>query len=99
MVFAQLRDQRPVKLSTETKPRLRGTTLQTHSVQTQPPDLAALKTLKGKGQDHCSWRKTHQDVSTGKLSPWNAMQARRGGGLKGNRTYHIMQGEQKFGMV
>lgn len=81
MVFAQLHDKRPVTLSTETESRLRGPTVLTHPVQMQSPESPALKTLKGKGQDHCSWRKAHQNVSTGKLSPWNAMQARWGNGL------------------
>lgn len=99
MVFAQLRGKRPVTLSTETESRLRGPTLLTYPVQTQPPESATLKMLKGKGQDHCSWKKVHRDMSTGKLSPWNAVQARGGDGLLGNRTYHGMQGEQKFGMV
>lgn len=101
MVFAQLRDKRPVTLSTETESRLRGPTLLTlhYPVQTQAPESATLKTLKGNGQDPCSWRKAHQDASTGKLSSWNAVQARWGDGLLGNRTYHVMSGEEKFGMV
>ncbi|KAK4832159.1 hypothetical protein QYF61_020899 [Mycteria americana] len=98
-VLVQFCDKRPVTLSTETKLRLRGPTLLTYPVQTQPPESATLKTLKGKGQDRCSWRKAHQDASTGKLSLWNAMQARGGYGLLRNRTYHVMQVEEKFGMV